>query len=93
MLAVAACLHQPGRLELLEVLGGVGDGQPGDPGQVLDAALALGQEVEQFQARPVAQGAGDDGQVLEQGLLGGSWWLGHGLGSLGWQTINNDVER
>ena len=43
---IARALGAAPRLELLEVLGGVGDREPGDPGQVLDAALALGEEVE-----------------------------------------------
>ena len=40
---------QPDLLELLQVLGGVGDAGPGQGGELVDAALALRKQLEQLQ--------------------------------------------
>ncbi len=70
MLAIASRLRHPSGLELLQVLGGIGDAQPGQARELLDAALALGEIVQQFQPRRAAERAGDDGKLLKQRLFG-----------------------
>ncbi|MNJ73728.1 hypothetical protein D3C77_705650 [compost metagenome] len=64
-LAVAAGLYHAGATQVLQVLGGVGHGQPAQFGQALDRTLALGDVFEQVQPMRMAQGAGQLGDIDE----------------------------
>jgi len=66
MLARPARPHQTGGAKLLQMLGGVGDAQAGDPGELLDTALPLSEEIQELQTCCGTQGAGDAGEVLEE---------------------------
>ena len=57
--------------ELLEVLRGVGDRDPGEGGELVDAALALGEELEELQPGRARERRADAGERLEDGALGG----------------------
>jgi hypothetical protein len=52
------------------VLGGVREGQPRRRRELLDRALALGQQVEHRKPRPAFEGAADPREVLEELRLG-----------------------
>jgi len=55
--------YQPGSAQVLQVLRSIGDGEPGAFGQRLHAALALGDELEQFEPVLVSQGFGDGSEL------------------------------
>lgn len=55
----SARLDQMGRVQLAQVLRSVGDREIGLTGEVVDAALALCEQVEEFEALGTAQGSGD----------------------------------
>ncbi len=62
VLAFANGRNQPGLFEALQMLGGVGDAHVGFPGQLLNRARGLGQQIQQFQPVGVGQGAGKPGK-------------------------------
>ena len=57
---------QSGPPQVLEVLRGVGDREPGEGGEGFDAAFLLGKEFQQFQTVAVGQGLPDIGQAGEK---------------------------
>ena len=61
----AGSTTRPASAQDLEVLGGVRHRQPRRRGELLDRALALGQQVEHRQARSAAERLADLGQLLE----------------------------
>jgi MFS family permease len=66
---VAAGGDQPGAGQHPQLSGGVGHLHLRGPGQVLDAALALGEQVQQLQPGRVGQRLADPGELLVQGHL------------------------
>ena len=68
-LAVAAVRDQAGPPELLQVLRGVGDGEASALRQRLDAALALGEVLEQLEPVRVSEAPRHQRQLLEQRVL------------------------
>jgi len=58
--------HQAGLLEGLQAGRGCAQAQPGRPGQRVDAAFALGQQVQQLQALAVRERLAGDRDGLEQ---------------------------
>ena len=56
--------------ELLQVLRGVGDRDPGEGGELVDAALALGEELEELEPGRAGERGPDPGEGLEDGALG-----------------------
>jgi hypothetical protein len=70
--ALAAGGHQPGPGEGAQVVGGVGDRLVDLVGELLDAALALGEDLDDLGAPSGAQGGGDAAEAVEQCVLGGS---------------------
>ena len=54
--------------------------QPGLAGEVLDAALALGEQVEQFQPFRAGQGLSGTGELLIQGLGNSAYLADLGTG-------------
>ena len=68
-LAFLAADDEAGLLELLQVLGGVGDRRGGQLGEILDIALALGEQLQQVEAHRARQGGADAGEVLEDVAL------------------------
>lgn len=68
--ALLAGLDEAGGAEGLEVLGGVGDGEAAEAGEVLDGAFGLGEEVEDFEAGGIGESLADAGEFGEEGLLG-----------------------
>ncbi len=65
-LAIASGLNQAGTAQLLQMLGGIGYRQPGQFGQALHGALALGDVLQQGQAMGMAERAGDLGQGFQR---------------------------
>jgi hypothetical protein len=63
---LAPRLHQPGLLELLQMLRHVGDGQVHGARERIDRALGLGQEFQQLQPLAVRHGASDARELFEQ---------------------------
>jgi hypothetical protein len=78
--ALAPGGDQAGPAQHLQVLGGVRHRQPRLLGQLLDGALALGQQVEDRQARPACQRAADARELVEQSPL--ALVLAHGIDSI-----------
>ncbi len=63
-------LHENGATSKLKVSGGVGDGQTGAPGKILDATLTLAEMLEQFEAMGMAERLRNLGEVGEDVLFG-----------------------
>ena len=61
---------QPGPAKLLEVLRGVGDAEARTLREILDAALALREVLEQLQPAGAAQAPSHERELLEQSVLG-----------------------
>ena len=61
--------NEPAATHALEMLGGVGDGQPEAIGQHLDAALALGQLLQEFQTMRMSRGLRHRGELAEQNVF------------------------
>ena len=62
--------HEPRTPQVLQVLRGVGDREAGPFRQRLDAALALGHELQQLEAMLVRHRLGDGGELGIEGAFG-----------------------
>jgi len=69
-LPLPPALHQARTAQKLKVSGGVGDGQTGAPGKILDATLTLAEMLEQFEAMGMAEGLRNLGEAGEDVLFG-----------------------
>lgn len=69
-LSLAARDHKAGAAQMLEVLRGVGDGEPAARGQRLDAAVALRHEFEKLKAMLVRDRLGHDCKLRVKRALG-----------------------
>ena len=63
------CCDQPSAPQMLEMLRRIGHRQAGALGEDFDAALALGNLLQQFETVGMAKRLGDDGKLREQRLL------------------------
>ena len=66
VLALFAAGHQPGLAQFLQMLRRVGNGDARHRGELIDAALALREQFEEFEPRTARQRGADAGELLEK---------------------------